>query len=102
MTNTTPDLRKAAAELRQLHHGFQQLSQAQVSASGLGQQARSATALLQALPARYGEVLLNLLDRLESSALFTEESCSFSQKDLLAHLQTWAEKAQAQLASQQA
>jgi hypothetical protein len=41
---------------------------------------------LQALPPRYGEVLLNLLDRLESSALFTEESCSFSQKDLLDNL----------------
>jgi hypothetical protein len=41
--------------------------------------------------------LLNLLDRLESSALFSEESCSFSQKDLLDNLQLWAEKAQARL-----
>ena len=55
--------------------------------------------MLQALPPRYGEVLLNLLDRLESSALFTEESCSFSQKDLLDNLRMWADKAQAQLAA---
>jgi hypothetical protein len=61
-------------------------SPSQISASALGQQARAATTLLQALPPRYGEVLLNLLDRLESSALFTEESCSFSQKDLLDNL----------------
>jgi len=42
-------------------------------------------------------VLLNLLDRLESSALFSEESCSFSQKDLVANLTMWAEKAQGTL-----
>ena len=38
-------------------------------------------------------VLLNLLDRLESSALFSEESCSFSQKDLVGNLTMWVEKA---------
>ena len=74
-----------------------QLAQSQISASALGQQARASQALLQTLPPRYGEVLLNLLDRLESSALFTEESCSFSQKDLLDNLQTWATKAEDQL-----
>jgi hypothetical protein len=41
-------------------------------------------------------VLLNLLDRLESSALFSEESCSFSQKDLLDNLQVWVDKARGQ------
>jgi hypothetical protein len=59
--------------------------------------ARASEALLCALPARYREVLLNLLDRLESSALFSEESCSFSQKDLLDSLQMWVDKARAQL-----
>ncbi|MFS2053286.1 hypothetical protein ACEN8K_31020 [Variovorax sp. CT11-76] len=42
-------------------------------------------------------MLLNLLDRLESSALFSEESCSFSQKDLLDNLSLWVDKARAQL-----
>lgn len=59
--------------------------------------ARGHTALLAALPPRYGEVLMGLLDRLESSALFSEESCSFSQKDLLDNLALWLEKAQGQL-----
>lgn len=54
--------------------------------------------LLATLPPRYSEVLLNLLDRLESSALFAEESCSFSQHDLVASLRHWADKAQEQLA----
>jgi hypothetical protein len=49
------------------------------------------------LPDKYGEVLGNLLDRIEASALFSEESCSFSQKDLLASLQMWADKARAML-----
>lgn len=63
----------------------------------LSDQARGSAALLAALPPRYGEVLLNLLDRLESSALFSEESCSFSQKDLLDNLSLWVDKARAQL-----
>ena len=93
----SPELLEASRQLQQLKSGFTQLAQLQGNASSLGQQARAANALLQTLPPRYGEVLLNLLDRLESSALFTEESCSFSQKDLLDNLQAWADKAQAQL-----
>ena len=100
MTATTsPTLLEATRQLQQLRSGFEQLTQAQISAAALSQQARAATELLQTLPPRYGEVLFNLLDRLESSALFTEESCSFSQKDLLDNLQMWADKAQGQLST---
>ncbi len=52
-----------------------------------------------ALPARFEEVLHPLLDRIEASVLFSEESCSFSQKDLLASLQMWADKARLRLSS---
>ena len=69
------------------------------SITALSNDARASSELLAALPPRYGEVLLNLLDRLESSALFSEESCSFSQKDLLDNLQVWVDKARAQLTS---
>jgi hypothetical protein len=93
MSHNTTALQESARQLQQLRSGFEQLAHSQISASALGQQARAATTLLQALPPRYGEVLLNLLDRLESSALFTEESCSFSQKDLLDNLRLWADKA---------
>ena len=93
----TSSLQTAQQQLAQLKTGFSQLEQSQITAAALGQQARAATELLQALPARYSEVLFNLLDRLESSALFTEESCSFSQKGLLDNLQMWADKAQGQL-----
>lgn len=51
------------------------------------------------LPPKYGEVLNNLLDRLESSAAFSGESCSFSQDDLIAIVQAWIDKAREKLAS---
>lgn len=60
---------------------------------------RSESATLN-LPQRFTQVLHPLLDRIEASALFSEESCSFSQKDLLANLQVWSDKARLQLLSQ--
>ncbi|WP_027016539.1 hypothetical protein [Comamonas composti] len=96
---SSPDRLLAAQQLAQLRSGLEQLSRQQLAASALSEQARASQALLTALPARYGQVLLNLLDRLEAGALFTEESCSFSQSDLLAHLQEWADKAEQQLQS---
>jgi hypothetical protein len=46
------------------------------------------------LPEKYGAALENVLSRVESSSLFTEESCSFSKKDLANALSTWLEKVQ--------
>ncbi|MFM7331319.1 MAG: hypothetical protein ACKO1L_06620 [Brachymonas sp.] len=74
-----------------------QLAQIQsggVNASAFVRQARAHSALLDALPEKYSAVYHDLLDRLESGALFSEESCSFSQRDLLDSLALWAEKAQ--------
>ncbi len=45
----------------------------------------------------YGEALADLLDRLESSALFAGESCSFSDTDLLQAMQAWLDRAEARL-----
>lgn len=50
-----------------------------------------------ALPPKYGEVLAEITDRIESSALFDEESCSYSQSDLLEALEVWAAKARERL-----
>ena len=46
------------------------------------------------LPEKYGTALENDLSRVESSSLFTEESCSFSKKDLANALSIWLEKVQ--------
>ena len=75
-------------------HGVQR---AALTTQALSDLARQQTALFDALPARYQDVLLQLLDRLESSTLFSEESCSFSQQGLLENLQAWVDKARAQL-----
>ena len=89
----------ALIQLQALEDALLRLQDGSITASTLYDQARASQALLTALPERYGPVLLQLLDRLESSALFTEESCSFSQTDLHTHLQGWLQKAHAQLQS---
>ena len=84
-------------DLDTLRAGLAQLRRGDLAIHAFSAQARQLTGLLGALPPRYGEVLMGLLDRLESSALFTEESCSFSQRDLLDSVQLWLDKASAQL-----
>ena len=82
--------------LRQMTDALQQCQQGELPLSALTRQWRTDAPLL-ALPERFGEVLGGLLDRLEAGALFSEESCSFSQKDLLDNLRVWADKAQSRL-----
>ncbi len=58
---------------------------------------RSEPGLVAALPARFGEVLEQILTRLESAAAFGEESCSFSVGDLRQQLSVWLDKAETRL-----
>ena len=76
---------------------FAQLRLGEIRISEFSDGVRRQAALLTALPSRYAEVLLQLLDRLESAALFSEESCSFSQKELFDSLQLWFDMASTQL-----
>ena len=87
LLNSLHTLRKALTDLR---------SNA-ITDRAFVQTAREQTDLFAALPPKFETVWLNLLDRLESSALFSEESCSFSQTDLLDSLAMVLDKAQAQL-----
>ena len=84
-------------QLSSLQAALQQLRSDSLTVAAFSRLAQSQPMLVAALPPRYNEVLLQLLDRLESSALFTEESCSFSQKELLDSLQMWLDQAQRQL-----
>ena len=64
--------------------------------NALVQQWRSAVSGHQpALPQRYQDVLERILTQFESSALFSEESCSFSQTDIVNALGDWLAKARA-------
>ncbi len=80
-----------------LQQSLDGLRAGRLTVHAFSEQARGHGALLQALPDRYATVLHDLLDRLESSALFSEESCSFSQSGLLDNLQMWIDKARGQL-----
>ena len=89
----------AQQELQAIRTRLEQLRQGQSSVAALCQCALQSQSLLAALPAPYTTVLQELSNRLESSALFSEESCSFSQADLLASVQLWLDKAEQKLAA---
>ncbi|HEY1102579.1 MAG TPA: hypothetical protein VGE70_04060 [Burkholderiaceae bacterium] len=91
----------ASDQLHTLRRALDGLRAGNGTVSAFSTTARQQAALIAALPPRYGEVLLQLLDRLESSALFSEESCSFSQKELFDSLQFWLDKAGGQLPADQ-
>ena len=96
--NTTPRPHTALDTLRQQRHVLEKLRTGALDTRTFLAQARATEPLLAALPPRYAEVWHTLLDRLESAALFTEESCSFSPHDLWANLALWLDKAEGQLA----
>lgn len=84
-------------QLSNLQAALRQLQAGDLTAADFSQLAQRQPGLHAALPGQFQEVLMQLLDRLESSALFSDESCSFSQQDLLENLQLWLDKAQLQL-----
>ena len=87
-----PLLHPVADTLAELREGRRSPAQA-------SEHLRAQQELLAALPPRFTEVLGNLLDRLESSALFDGESCSFSARDLHDSLQWWIDQADARLSA---
>jgi hypothetical protein len=87
----------ARDQLAVLSDALQQLRSDAMNVAAFARVAQEQPELRAALPPRYSEVLQQLLNRLESSALFSEESCSFSQKELLDSLQQWLDHAQRHL-----
>ncbi len=87
----------AADQLQAITQALKQLRSGELSLAGFSAMAARQNELLGALPPAFGEVLNGLLTRLESSALFSEESCSFSQADLLDSIQMWLDKARLRL-----
>jgi hypothetical protein len=73
---------------------LQDFAQGAISINDLARDWRDAAyAHEPALPQRYVDVMERLLNQLESAALFTEESCSFSQTDMAGALADWLSKA---------
>lgn len=82
-----------------LQQSLKALRQDQITIDEFCRLWRMQSALLADLPARYSAVMEDLLLRLEAGSLFTEESCSFSQIDLLANLDIWLDKASKTIAT---
>ncbi|MDH4395850.1 MAG: hypothetical protein QE278_09245 [Limnobacter sp.] len=61
---------------------------------------RQEKALIAELPSVFEGALEGILERLESTAMFNEEACSFSQTDMFAALSVWVEKAESYLLKQ--
>lgn len=81
------------ADLPLTLHAF---SQGHLSVGDLVRQWRDASQAHEpALPDRYLDVLERVLNQLESAAFFTEESCSFSQADMVGALSDWLARARA-------
>jgi len=85
------------AQWQSLSHALDELRSGRGSTDALAARAGECAELRAALPERFGTVLSDLVDRLSASALFGEESCSFSQKDLLDGLQSWLAHAKLRL-----
>ncbi len=83
-------------QLQALQAALRQLRAGQASAATFSDIAGQQALLLAALPERFVQALDQLRNRLESSASFSEESCSFSQTDLWDAMQLWIDKAGAQ------
>ena len=93
-------LASAGHQLKNLGASLAQWRSGGCDAHAFVQAWRAEASVLQALPEKYTSVFNNLLLRVESSALFTEESCSFSAKDLADSLSVWLDKATATLAKE--
>jgi hypothetical protein len=87
------DSSQVLVQLQTLQDALAQLRGETLGAALFAELAQAQQELLAALPERFQEVLMQLLNRLESSALFTDESCSFSRHDLLDSVQLWLDKA---------
>ena len=89
----------AAHQLPAMRTALEALCSGQGDIASLCRTWRAREDVFNALPPRYRQVAEDLLGRLEAGSLFTEESCSFSQKDLTDSLSTWLDKAQQTLES---
>lgn len=90
-----------AESLHLMQVALSALQSRQQTMAGFCHQWRAQTNLLASLPARYTQVMEDLLARLESGSWFAEESCSFSQGDVHAHLAAWLDKARQTMQKQE-
>jgi hypothetical protein len=85
------------AALQRLRDVVQSFADGHMDLANLQLQPDVEAGLFGALPTRYGVVWSDLVDRLQSSANFSGESCSFSQAALVEPLRQWLDAVQTTL-----
>ena len=90
--STHPSLLPMQQSLNSLREGA-------ISTAELCKTWRAQTDVLAQLPPQYTQAMEDILGRMEAGSLFTEESCSFSQEDLITTLDMWLDNAERTLAS---
>jgi predicted solute-binding protein len=88
------------ASLQTMQQSLNALRENTISTTELCKTWRAQTGLLEQLPPQYKQVMEDILGRMEAGSLFTEESCSFSQEDLVTTLDMWLDNAERTLTSQ--
>ncbi len=73
------------------------LKQGELDAKLFAQTVADSSELIAALPPAFERVMNDIVTRLEASALFGGESCSFSHADLYNALDHWLERARVRL-----
>ena len=86
-----------AAELAALREKLAQFAKGAISHADFVAAWRNQASCLSALPPRFGEVLETMLMQVESSALTSTESCSFSADDFVTAFSQWLERAEVRL-----
>jgi len=84
----------AHPDIQILHDALNDLRDEQTGIATFCTTWRAQQELLKRLPPRYAEVAEDVLSRLEATSLFSEESCTLSQEDLLNNLALWLDKAE--------
>lgn len=82
-----------------MQQSLDKLRDKSASTADLCQTWRAQTDVLSKLPPQYQQVMEDILGRMEAGSLFTEESCSFSQEDLVTTLDMWLDNARRTLSS---
>lgn len=88
------------SSLQVMQQSLDALRNQTISTAELCKTWRAQSEVLSALPPQYTQVMEDILGRMEAGSLFTEESCSFSQEDLLTTLDMWLDNAQRTLEEQ--
>jgi hypothetical protein len=97
--NPHPESVDSVESLDALRRATNALRAGEIDVRLFAQTVNESASIIAALPPAYERAMTDIVIRLESSAPFAGESCSFNPTDLFDALDVWLTKAQAKLAA---